>query len=524
MLASGSTVEIISANIATLIRAGHAPEQAAAIATLYAAGETIAAGIAYVCGDRVLMLMRGTSGDHPSVWAWPGGKIEEGETPEQAAIRESTEEIGLTPEQPLRLLDWNGGFTTFACDVPEMFVPVLNDEHVGYVWVPLSTLNGPATLPLHPGCAVTIARAPFALPATGMDERTVDGNGWIEVKGNPISKVGVFPYLGRQLGKTGADAERVFMVYRPEEELSDPACIESCMLIPWVDEHTLLGPVMEAKSSEALPAEKKGVQGVTGQDVYYDSGVLRANLKIFSSTLAQLIDAGKRQLSLGYGCAYEWTAGIWNGVKYDLIQRKIRGNHLATVKRGRMGPDVAVMDSFDFDPQEARKMADKPETEGGGDMTLSEITAALKQILPQVAAMNEALAGLNKPTTPAVEVDAADKPAPAATPAAAATEAATPPAMDEAAFVKRIAKRDVLAKQISGHVGTFDHAEMTLDQVVAYGVEKLGIKADKGHEAFALDGYLQAKPAFVPPATVAQDAGIGAQPSGSAVSKYMNKE
>lgn len=74
--------------------------------------------------------------------------------------------------------------------------------------------------------------------------------------------------------------------------------------------------------------------------------------------------------------------------------------------------------------------------------------------------------------------------------------------MDEAVFVKRIAKRDSLAKAISAHIGTFDHAEKTLDEVVAYGCEKLGVKADKGHEAAALDGFLQARPAKLPAAIV----------------------
>ena len=29
--------------------------------------------------------------------------------------------------------------------------------------------------------------------------RIADSNGWPEIKGNPISKVGVFPYLGKQV-------------------------------------------------------------------------------------------------------------------------------------------------------------------------------------------------------------------------------------------------------------------------------------------------------------------------------------
>lgn len=56
--------------------------------------------------------------------------------------------------------------------------------------------------------------------------------------------------------------------------------------------------------------------------------------------------------------------------------------------------------------------------------------------------------------------------------------------------MQRIAARDELANTLSAHVGTFDHKGMTLEQVAAYGVEKLELKADKGHELATLRGFL----------------------------------
>jgi mutator protein MutT len=46
-----------------------------------------------------LLLTRRASGlrSHAGQWALPGGRMDEGETPEQAALRELQEEIGLTP-------------------------------------------------------------------------------------------------------------------------------------------------------------------------------------------------------------------------------------------------------------------------------------------------------------------------------------------------------------------------------------------------------------------------------------------
>lgn len=533
LLQQGTSGEVISANIGELISAGHSPGQATAIAQSYAQGADRAAGICYTAGDSVLLLLRSpAAADYPLTWAFPGGSIEAGETPEQAAIRESQEEIGNPPADPLRLIDWNDGFTTYAVEMPAPFVPTLNEEHLGYVWCPLDAIGLMPTI--HPGCLLTLSRALLRVPvALGMDARTVDGNGWFEVKNNPISKAGIFPYSGRQLGLDGENADRTFRVLRPPEELNNPECIASFKLIPWVDDHTMIGPNAVKVSENALPAEKKGVQGVIGEDVYFRDGVLFANIKAFSSTLAALIEAGKKELSAGYRCVYDMTSGVWNGQAYDAVQRKIRGNHLALVKEGRMGPDVAVMDRFTFsiDAKEAVMADEKGKDaagEGGaaaGSMTLEQCTSMLNEMAPQLQKLTAAFAALGAPAaepvadkTPAADAPAATPAAPVAKPEGEGTPAGA--VMDEALFVKRFAQRDQLARQISAHVGTFDHSAMTLDSVVAYGCEKLGIKAPKGTEAATLAGFLQAKPAATPPATVAADAAV-APTAGSFVTKHL---
>lgn len=539
-LAKGSSPDIISQNIGELIRSGHEPAQAAAIAYKVARGEDSAAGIMFRAGDSVLLLSRGTGGDYPLHWAFPGGGIEQGETAEQAALRECLEEIGYTPTGQLYAVDYDNGFTTFACNVPECFAPVLNNESVGYMWAPLAALPQP----LHPGVAATLAM----LPALGvaMDAREYDGNGWFEIKANPISKAGIFPYSGRQLGLTGPDADRIFQVLRPPEELSDAECIESFKLLPWIDDHTMLGPVAQEASPSAVPAEKKGVQGVTGEEVFYKEGTLYANLKAFSSSLAALIAAGKRELSAGYRCVYEISAGVWNGLHYDAIQRKIRGNHLALVREGRMGPGVAVMDgvavldhfTFTFDAKEL-EMADGTKDEGGGEatMSLAELTAAVKALTPALAQISEiqkAVAGMTAPAGAEMDKgkDAAPAPAAAApkedggegTPAGAGA-AAMDAAELERGFMERLSKRNALAAQISQRVGTFAHDSMTLGDVVAYGIEKLGVKAEKGHEAVTLAGFLQASPVSAPSATVTgMDGAEARKPGESFVSKHLKGE
>ena len=195
-----------------------------------------------------------------------------------------------------------------------------------------------------------------------MTVRIPDFNGWYEVPRNPISRVGVFPYSGAQIGRftntdQPADPGRIYRVYRPEQELSAPEAIASFRLIPITVDHP---PVLLGDTEGLMPVEKKGAQGTIGEQVEYDpeTRTLYANLKIWGRQLAALIDAGKKELSCGFRCVYELASGTFEGQPFDAIQRNPRGNHIADVDSGRMGPGVAVLDSlsFAFDSNEVRPM------------------------------------------------------------------------------------------------------------------------------------------------------------------------
>jgi 8-oxo-dGTP pyrophosphatase MutT (NUDIX family) len=160
-LEQGSSEEVISRNIAELIKAGHPRDQAAAIAYKEAgksrsdAELAQAAGIAFIANDKVLLLKRGDGGDYPGHWAFPGGHIEPGETPEQAAVRECVEETGYLPTGALRQLSFTDdgavAFTTFGKAVTE-FKPTLSDESTDWMWA----APGEYPEPMHPGCVMLL--------------------------------------------------------------------------------------------------------------------------------------------------------------------------------------------------------------------------------------------------------------------------------------------------------------------------------------------------------------------------------
>jgi len=138
-----------------------------------------AAGILFTAPDKsALFLLRGDGGDFPRQWCLPGGKIEDGETAEQAAEREAIEECGAIPDGVQTFLTRsqavssgvapNGAtnepgqavagetvdFTTYHRRVAEQFEPTVSGEHIGYCWAPIDA----PPQPLHPGVAISLAR------------------------------------------------------------------------------------------------------------------------------------------------------------------------------------------------------------------------------------------------------------------------------------------------------------------------------------------------------------------------------
>ena len=117
----------------------------------------IASGVFFYSSSsrRYLYLLRADT--KHTTWSIPGGKLEPEETLLQGIERECTEEIGmfntdwkLIPIQ--KFVNKSFTYNTFFCEVKEEFVPILNEEHIGYAWVQ----SGNYPKPLHPGLFSTI--------------------------------------------------------------------------------------------------------------------------------------------------------------------------------------------------------------------------------------------------------------------------------------------------------------------------------------------------------------------------------
>ncbi len=367
--------------------------------------------------------------------------------------------------------------------------------------------------------------------ARGMDRsaRIFDNNGYMTVLGNPISKEGVFDYLGSQIPGYPGGPDDIVKVYRPGEELARQETIDSFKLMPFIDEHNWLG--VEGIDAGTLP-----LTGTTGENVYYEAPYLKANLRVFSQKLLDAFNAGKVQLSPGYLYDYDYAPGVWNGINYSYVQRNLRGNHLALVQTGRTGADVAVMDSA-ISTNEAQTM------------TLEELIAAINALTPEDK--DKLAAALSTPPLP-VTADPSATPAPAAEapadPVPAADDTSTDPVppkaedentdpvkaqdtaalvqriatlekqlakgMDSGALMKQIGERNALAERVSKHVGAFAYDSMTSEQVAAYGLQKLGQTAPKGSEVVMLNGLLTGLEK-APQATYAFGMDSAAQPKGN---------
>lgn len=316
----------------------------------------MAAGIAYIDPDgNVLLLKRSPDSDHPGEWCLPGGHIDDGETAEQAARRESSEEIGHFPygdlEQIARLVSDEGvDFTTFGYAVDEQFEPTLNDEHTEHIWAPVKKLPKST----HPGVKAALTqdacqcdscktkRTNDAVTASGFFfEEELGPNqyftpeGYLICEAVPIARTGVQEYADIELPDLEAGPDGLILVERDPDVVFAPETLASTLGKPPTINHPKeqVGPrnwSILSKGSTFNPRR--------GEDDQSD--LLIADLMITDEfAINEIRNNGLKGISVGYDADYEQIA------PGRARQTSIMVNHIALVRNPRCGPVCSVQDS-----------------------------------------------------------------------------------------------------------------------------------------------------------------------------------
>jgi hypothetical protein len=428
-LASGHSHETIGANIAEMIKSGKPRNQAIAAAYSKAGlgkdmtpedwdgllggftkfiGEErtepehaedakpkgYAASVALISpAGRFLLLKRSDEDDnYAGHWCFPGGKVDEGEIPEEAARRETEEETGYQiTAKNFKKFDatatpngWE--HTTFVARGIHEFEPKITDEHSEAVWASPDDLPSP----MHPGVTksikalapkhandseitkiddgwfalandemlgpfvsediarraaeLTVGKLPQGLAFDKSSLRTYDMDGRLHLASTHISKACVNPYLGHEIPgyeALGLDADKIYHLLRDPKELEKAASTFNGL--PLMKRHV---------PTSAEDHKHYDTVGATGTTAKYNHPYLDNGLAVWAQDdIDGIEDDEKRELSSSYHYKPVMESGEYEGVHYDGRMTDIVGNHVALVEKGRAGSDVLVGDAALDDPR-----------------------------------------------------------------------------------------------------------------------------------------------------------------------------
>lgn len=172
-------------------------------------------------------------------------------------------------------------------------------------------------------------------PLSGV-RRTSDGYLVAEAR---VARSGIQTYTRREVG---LDGDGLVRVYRPEDEVFARDAVSTYA-------HR---PVTIGHPSAPVTADtwKELAVGQTGEDVIRDGDTVRVPLVLMDADAIRAVEAGTRELSMGYTAALEMQDGTTpDGEAYDAVQRDLRMNHLAIVAEARGGPQLRIGDTIEED-------------------------------------------------------------------------------------------------------------------------------------------------------------------------------
>lgn len=185
--------------------------------------------------------------------------------------------------------------------------------------------------------------------------RRYDENGFLFIDICPISKETVNEYHGREIPgwqEAGLEPQKIYKGYRAGVELSRGA-----------DTFNGLNILSEHIMDDAEDPPKEYIVGSMGTDAIFSAPYLKNSLIIKDADAIAALDGPnpKKEISASYRYDPVFTAGTFNGQRYDFIMTNIRGNHIALVEEGRAGSDVVVSDENTIKKGGAGRMKISPE-------------------------------------------------------------------------------------------------------------------------------------------------------------------
>ena len=144
------------------------------------------------------------------------------------------------------------------------------------------------------------------------------------LKDRPIlTSVGIFEY---------SDHGNVRRELRLPEDVFSPESLKSYLGKPVVLTHDAglidKDNVAENQIGTILSEGERSGDDVKAEIIIHDTDAMKS--------------AGLKELSLGYNLDLDETPGVWNGQRYDAVQKNIRINHLALVREARAGEQARL--------------------------------------------------------------------------------------------------------------------------------------------------------------------------------------
>ena len=212
--------------------------------------------------------------------------------------------------------------------------------------------------------------------------RTADGYLVGEAR---VARTGIQDYLGTEIdpdNEHGLRDKPIVRVYRPESAVFHQDAMQSYAYRPMTNGH----PGGDGVNSKNW---KDVAIGQTGGEVVRDGQFVKVPLVLMDAKAIEDWEAGKRELSMGYGAEVVFQDGVSpEGEPFDCYLGPMKMNHMSLEHRARGGDQLRFGDNTPTPPQGGHQMADTLRTvivDGLSVQTTDQGAQAIDKLSKQLA-------------------------------------------------------------------------------------------------------------------------------------------